>query len=680
MASGFALVRPFASRALCPRLAVTLFSPQVLRHARPATTKYPEADAKHPAASKFAAPESLNDVLQRLSAAKTSLCRAAAVCPPSKCDSSAPNAHVASQAATGSDWPRGSSSPETPPPDTAVVHASSASAALSAHAAVRQVERPSRASDASEVIASHAGAYEALLQHSMQREQPQPPAPASVPPVDAALQTPRSSASADQDALWSEVQGMRMISLSTARSVPSSPFSRVAGFGQLGLGMAAGAVGEFFKRSSAAASSSGGGSPAPSALDPSLFLTQENGERLAASLSKMRGAALKLGQMLSMQDDGVVPAQWSAILDRVRQGADPMPQKQLLRALDTELGPAWRQQLSYFKAEPIASASIGQVHAARLLDGRVVAMKVQYPGVARSIDSDLDNLLRVNRFTNILPPGLYAEHGVAEMRKELQAECDYVREANCQRVFKHTVGDDPFFYVPDVVAELSSKHVLTTEFVRGVSLEKAVDLPQETRDMLAREILRLCLQELFVWRLMQTDPNWSNFLYDHNAQRLNLIDFGALREYPDAFVNSYQRLVVAAANGDRDTLMEESVNLGFLTGSESKTMLDAHCDAGMIGLSPVHSLTSALTRLFPVGEPFRAAGKYNFKGSDMTKRVNGLGIIMLKERLTPPPKEAYSLHRKLSGAFLTCIKLRASVHCRLLPCAARPAFLSEHSL
>ena len=103
--------------------------------------------------------------------------------------------------------------------------------------------------------------------------------------------------------------------------------------------------------------------------------------------------------------------------------------------------------------------------------------------------------------------------------------------------------------------------------------------------MLARQILRLCLQELFVWRLMQTDPNWSNFLYDHNAGRLNLIDFGALREYPDSFVNSYQRLVVAASNGDRAVLLEESVKLGFLTGNESKLMLDAHCDAGRIGAS-----------------------------------------------------------------------------------------------
>jgi aarF domain-containing kinase len=550
---------------------------------KPKVSKYCASNVQQSGAGGPVAPEAISNVLQQLSVIKASLCSAPGATRPCERDEAgstqtrdpAPNIpFFNADIPTGSNDLRGNASaPEAPASEPV------AFAAVQTHALPQQPDGAAYSSDASDVIASHAVAYEALLQHSLQREQFQAPAPA---PAAHSNLTENVSNSADQDALWSEVQAMRMISLSTARSVPSSPLSRVAGFGQLGFGMAAGAIGEFFTRSTAAASS-GGSTAAPSALDPSLFLTQENGERLAASLSKMRGAALKLGQMLSMQDDGIVPAQWTAILDRVRQGADPMPQKQLLSTLDTELGVDWRLKLSHFKPDPIASASIGQVHAARMLDGRVVAMKVQYPGVARSIDSDLDNLLRVSRFTNILPPGLYAEHGVAEMRKELRAECDYVREANCQRVFKETVGNDPFFYVPDVVPELSSKHVLTTEFVRGVSLERAVELPQATRDMLAREILRLCLKELFVWRLMQTDPNWSNFLYDHSAGRLNLIDFGALREYPDSFVSSYQRLVVAASNGDRNTLMQESVNLGFLTGNESKSMLDAHCDAGMIG-------------------------------------------------------------------------------------------------
>jgi hypothetical protein len=217
------------------------------------------------------------------------------------------------------------------------------------------------------------------------------------------------------------------------------------------------------------------------------------------------------------------------------------------------------------------------------------------------------------------------------MRKELRAECDYVREANCQRVFKRTVGNDPFFYVPDVVADLSSSHVLTSEFVRGTSLEHAVALPQTTRDMLARQILRLCLQELFVWRLMQTDPNWSNFLYDHATTRLNLIDFGALREYPDQFVNSYQRLVVAAANGDRRVLLEESVSLGFLTGSESRSMLDAHCDAGMIGaaLTPA-ALARASSNLFVHPKPFSFS---NFLLSFFSRRaVQGRWQIRFQEQ------------------------------------------------
>jgi aarF domain-containing kinase len=580
-----------ARAALVASRTHTYYCRQVFKHVSSGSSTCSAADAQNTKAWAAATTESVGEVLQRLSAARQSLCklerhpkldetRSTPLTPEhSHANRVSVTVQTAQDTADAPAHGSNASLPATPAPNLGV----DVAAAASLNTPEVQSDRTSHVGNASDVIASHADAYEALLQHSMQREPPPPTVALSSPVAPAAAHSLSfQTAAAQQDALWSEVQNMRMISLSTARSVPSSPFSRVAGFGQLGLGMAAGAVGEFFKRSTEAASGSSSAA-APSALDPSLFLTQENGERLAASLSKMRGAALKLGQMLSMQDEGIVPAQWTAILDRVRQGADPMPQKQLLSTLHSELGASWQQQLSHFKPDPIASASIGQVHAARMLDGRVVAMKVQYPGVARSIDSDLDNLLRVSRFTNILPPGLYAEHGVAEMRKELRAECDYLREANCQRVFKQTVGNDPFFYVPDVIGELSSKHVLTTEFVRGVSLERAVDLPQDTRDMLAREILRLCLQELFVWRLMQTDPNWSNFLYDHDAGRLNLIDFGALREYADEFVSSYQRLVVAASNGDRATLTEESVRLGFLTGKESKSMLDAHCDAGMIG-------------------------------------------------------------------------------------------------
>ncbi len=140
----------------------------------------------------------------------------------------------------------------------------------------------------------------------------------------------------------------------------------------------------------------------------------------------MRGAALKLGQMLSMQDDSLLPPSLSKALDRVKQAADYMPKKQLFSQIESQLGASWREKFLEFDEIPIAAASIGQVHRAVLLDGTVVAMKIQYPGVANSIDSDLANLKRLITMTSLLPKGLYVEQIIKVASKELSLECECV--------------------------------------------------------------------------------------------------------------------------------------------------------------------------------------------------------------------------------------------------------------
>ena len=150
---------------------------------------------------------------------------------------------------------------------------------------------------------------------------------------------------------------------------------------------------------------------------------------------------------------------------------------------------------------------------------------------------------------------------------------------------------------------------------------------------------------------MQTDPNWSNFLYRGDRDELALIDFGAAQEYSPDFIAGYLNLVWGAAQGEcaegREMVMSASRDLGFITGDESQAMLDAHYDAALV-----------------VGEPFRSHEPYDFSGGDFAARVGKHGETFAKERLTPPPKESYSLHRALSGAFLTCIKLDANIVCR----------------
>jgi len=452
------------------------------------------------------------------------------------------------------------------------------------------------------------------------------------------------------------------------RSVPSSPISRVLHFGGLAAGLAFGTLSEMARRSLAPSPSSGSSGSAESkdgnsspAKVYSSVLTEANAERLAEALCRMRGAALKLGQMLSIQDETTIPPQVQAVLERVRQSADVMPQRQLDKVMTQQIGAGWRDSFSYFSPIPIAAASIGQVHRGVLKEASVVpgwdiapgevAIKIQYPGVAESIDSDLDNLNRLVKMTGALPEGLFVNEAVVEIRAELKDECDYRLEAGHQRRFGELVRDDSgashLFRVPHVIDHLSSERVLTTEMVRGVSIAGVATMSQDVRNLVALSMLRLTLKQLFQWRFMQTDPNWGNFLYDPQSGIIKLIDFGATREYSKPFVDTYLEVVQASAERDRNALIDASIRAGFLTGDESKEMLDAHCESGFI-----------------VGEPFAEKNAYDFKGSKMTERIQALGAVMLKHRLKAPPKEAYSLHRMLSGAFLLCIKLNAVIPCR----------------
>ncbi len=507
------------------------------------------------------------------------------------------------------------------------------------------------------------------------------------------------------------------------KRVPSTPLERVVGFAGVGARIALGTAGDAIKSwfsfggskpaaatvaatNSQTPASADAKSASPSSIDQKIgsskstpasasgtapptgvIMSEANAERLAAGLCRMRGAALKIGQMLSIQDESMVPPQFQAVLDRVRDQADVMPRRQLEQVLRAELGGSdWISKVKEFDPKPIAAASIGQVHRAVLHDGRTVAMKIQYPGVAESINSDIENLSRLINFSNILPKGMYLDHTMyvhhfvcppppsvtprfslrsvavgymcrAAAKEELTSECDYTQEAAAQKRFASLLSrhpNHPHVSVPAVIDHLSTRRVLTTEMVGGangggpaIPIDKCVGLDQETRNRLGHILLRLCLSELFEFRFMQTDPNWSNFLYQPQTGTVHLIDFGASRDYPKWFVDEYLRMIHACAERQRDAVVAGSIRMGFLTGDESPSMTDAHVQAGFI-----------------VGEPFGCERAYDFRTANIAGRLSPLASRMLSLRLTPPPKEAYTLHRKLSGAFLTCKKLGAKIACR----------------
>nr|KAF6409473.1 coenzyme Q8B [Rousettus aegyptiacus] len=295
-----------------------------------------------------------------------------------------------------------------------------------------------------------------------------------------------------------------------------------------------------------------------------------------------------------------------------------MPRWQMLRVLEEELGRDWQAKVASLEEVPFAAASIGQVHQGMLRDRTEVAVKIQYPGVAQSIQSDVQNLLAVLKMSTALPDGLFAEQSLQALQQELAWECDYQREAACAQNFRQLLADDTFFRVPAVIKELCTKRVLGMELAGGVPLDQCQSLSQDIRNQICFHLLRLCLRELFEFRFMQTDPNWANFLYDASSHQVTLLDFGASREFGTEFTDHY-----------------------------IEAFSDAHVEAVMI-----------------LGEPFATQGPYDFGAGDTAHRVQCLIPVLLQHRLRPPPEETYALHRKLAGAFLACARLRAHIDCR----------------
>ncbi len=441
--------------------------------------------------------------------------------------------------------------------------------------------------------------------------------------------------------------------------VPATRLSRLWNYGGLAAGMLGGAISESVSRGFG----SGG--------EGSVLLSAGNMERLVAKLSRMRGAALKMGQMMSFQDANMLPAPIHEVLQRVQDRADYMPSWQRDRVLAASLGSEWRGLFDEFDEKPMAAASIGQVHRATLKStGKKVAVKVQFPGVADSINSDLDNLSMLLTASKMLPKGLYLNKTIDNARTELGWECDYEREAKCGRRYRELLADEPdVFAVPEIFGEASGKHVLTMEFMEGTGVTRAGSLTQEQRDWIGTQVLRLCLREITEFRFMQTDPNWTNFLYNADGSggnggngRLELLDFGASREYPDAFVARYVALLAAASRSDRAAVEDLSRRLGYLTGHESRAMLDAHVASVLTLAEPFLATSSSSSS----SSSSASAAYYDFRGQTITARVRALIPVMVRERLAPPPEETYSLHRKLSGAFLLCARLGSRVRCREL--------------
>lgn len=404
------------------------------------------------------------------------------------------------------------------------------------------------------------------------------------------------------------------------------------------------------------------GKAADGAAAASAFLSADNARRLAARLARLRGGAMKLGQMISLQGTSLLPAEFAQALEILRAQAAPMPPEQLRRVLGREYGRGWQARFARFDFEPIAAASIGQVHRVRAADGRELALKVQYPGVAKSIRSDVDNLATALQLLKLLPHEVDIGAIAAEAARQLGQEADYLAEAAFLERYAALVADEPQLVVPRPHRDLTTTRVLAMDFLDGEPLESLADpaVPQSTRDRVGALLQRLTFRELFEFGVMQSDPNFANYLWQADTGRVALLDFGATVNFSRDFIDRYARITRAVIDGDRAAVSRLAVAIGYANEGDSRELIEATTDVILL-----------------VCEPLRDGRPYDFAASDLPSRVAALGIDLglRKGLLRAPPPETMALHRKLVGTFLALAHIGARVDARalILPLLGRAA-------
>lgn len=382
----------------------------------------------------------------------------------------------------------------------------------------------------------------------------------------------------------------------------------------------------------------------PSTKD--LLLTPANIQRVADQLAHLRGAAMKVGQMLSMDSGDILSPELAEILSRLRSDANPMLSKQLNQVLVEGLGEEWKQHFLSFNFKPVASASIGQVHQAYTDDGDKVAVKVQYPGIKNSIDSDVDNVATLLNIVGIIPKDIDFRALLEEAKKQLHAEANYQLECRYLERYKAHLANNSDFIVPQAYPALSSETVLTMEFVDGVKIESLTQAPQHVRDRVMHTLIALLFAELFEFKLVQTDPNFANYLYSHEQNKVVLLDFGATREYSDTISQGYKKAFKAAKTNDLTLLEEALTQIGFF----SQTIVESQKQA-------ILDLVSLAC------EPMRHQGTYDFGQSDLAMKIRqqGAALSLQENYWHTPPIDAIFLHRKISGLYLLAARLKAKI-------------------
>ncbi|RMH44091.1 MAG: AarF/ABC1/UbiB kinase family protein [Deltaproteobacteria bacterium] len=366
---------------------------------------------------------------------------------------------------------------------------------------------------------------------------------------------------------------------------------------------------------------------------------------IADTMGQMKGALMKLGQMLSFVSDDI-PPEYRAALASLQTQAPAVDFAVVRDVAERELGKPLERAFARFDERPLAAASIGQVHRARLPDGRYVAVKVQYPGVADAIRADLANVGVLYRIVGLMYPALEPGPIVDELRARIGEELDYALEARNQRAFCDLYRDHPFIRIPEVIDAYSTSRVLTAELVAGERFDDVVGAPQAERDRYGEMLYRFAFGSILRWGVFNGDPHPGNYLFQ--GDRIAFVDFGCVKYFPEAMLARWQGLMEAHFAGDRAEFRARAVDLGFLRA-------DAPIDAGVL-----YDYFGYFYEPFREDRPFRFTPEYTARSLGMVFKPEGRFANVTKH--TNMPRDFVFANRIQWGVYSILAKLRAQAN------------------
>lgn len=380
---------------------------------------------------------------------------------------------------------------------------------------------------------------------------------------------------------------------------------------------------------------------------------RENIEFLVKELGKLKGSVVKIGQIMATYGDYILPPEVVEALHSLEDDTPPLAWSAMEKVLKRELSEDILSELD-IDEQPIAAASLGQVHRARHREsGEALCIKIQYPGVDKTIDADFNAVLTLLKVSRLLDSTKSAEDWFSDIRNLLRKEVDYEQEKRDLDFVARQLADDPRYVVPKSFDRYCTMRVLTMSYEEGVSInsKELTQLPQARRNALGRSLLDVFLQELFDWQRMQTDPNFGNYRIQIDEQgendRIVLLDFGAMRLLAEPFASEFCNMMLAAQCRDKDAFIRYSINLGFMNANFPDKVLENFASIGMDIGEPLRAIDDTVPP-----QAINADGIYDWRRSDLPKRIVKRAVsASISKYFALPPKDFLYVMRKLMGLY-----------------------------